>query len=102
MAFGGNGQLAAGTKVRVREPMEVPEGSVWDDDKGRTSTPVKKRLQALFFKKDRKVTAEVVYIARESEREKLRRKGQVKVRIRDSSGSAVIVTAEASVLTRAH
>ena len=101
MAFGGSVQLAAGTRVQVCESMEVPDTSTWDDDRGRISTPVKKRLQSLFFKQDRKVTGEVIYIARESEREKLRRKGQVKVRIRDASGSAVIVTAEASVLTRA-
>jgi len=100
MAFGGNGTLVAGTKVQVRDPMEVPEWSTWDDDKGRISTPVKKRLQSLFFKRDRKIRGEVIYISRESEREKLRRKGHVKVRIRDASGAALIITAEASALAK--
>ena len=101
MAIGSGIHLAAGTRVQVSQCMEVPESSIWDDDRGRSSTMVMKRLQSLFFKQDRKVTGEVIYISRESEREKLRRKGQVKVRIRDASGSAVIITAEASVLTRA-
>jgi len=102
MAFGLAKHLAAGTKVRVHSPMSVPAWSIWDDDKGRTSTPVKKRLQASFFKGDRKVVAEVMYISRESEREKLRRKGHVKVRVRDASGTCVVFTAENEALTKTH
>jgi hypothetical protein len=101
MAFGGSAQLAAGTRVQVSQSMDVPDTSVWDDDRGRSSTLVKKRLQSMFFKQDRKISGEVIYISRESEREKLRRKGLVKVRLRDASGSAVIITAEAAILARA-
>jgi hypothetical protein len=100
MSFGNNKDFAAGTKVRVSEPMEVPEWSKWDDDKGRTSGPLKKRLQQMFFRGDRKITAEIVYIASETEREKLRRKGQVKVRIKDQSGCALVITADPSRLER--
>lgn len=100
MGFMTDKSFAAGTRVKIAEAMEVPDWSKWDDDKGRLSTPVKKRLQQMFFKGDRKVTGEVVYISRETEREKLRRKGWVKVRVRDASGSAVNITAEATKLTR--
>ena len=60
MAFDDNKNLAAGTKVRIAESMDVPEWSQWDDDKGRISGSVKKRLQQMFFRGDRKLTAEVV------------------------------------------
>ena len=100
MGFNTNKFLAAGTKVRVTEPREVPTWSTWDDDKGRTSTPVKKRLQTMFFKVHKKITAEVVYIARESEREKLRRKGQIKLRIRDTNGSMLSITADPKTIKR--
>lgn len=101
MAFEKVKNLAAGTKVRVVEPMDVPEWSEWDDDKGRTSGMIKRRLQAMFFRGDKKITAEVVYIAKESERERLQRKGQIKVRLREPSGSALVITADPSKLTAA-
>jgi hypothetical protein len=94
MSFNSSKYLAVGAKVRVKEPMDVPDYSVWDDDKGRSSTPVKRRLQSMFFRGDRKITAEVMYVARESDREKLRRKGLVKLRIREASGSMVNITAD--------
>lgn len=102
MLSGANKDLAAGTKVKVADAMEVPEWSEWDDDKGRVSTPVKRRLQTLFFKGDKKVHGEVMYIGKEVLREKLRRLGRVKVRVRDNSGSAVVITAEVAKLARTH
>jgi hypothetical protein len=94
-------QVAAGTKVRISESMDVPHWSEWEDDKGRTSVPTKRRLQQLFFRGDKKVNGEVVYIAKESEREGLRRLGQVKVRVREASGATVTITVEASKLVQA-
>ncbi len=102
MAFNESKHLAVGTKVRVNDPMEVPEWSTWDDDKGRTSGPVKKRLQTSFFKGDKKVSAEIVYVSKESEREKLRRKGQIKVRVKDQSGCMLTITADPARLTKLH
>ena len=102
MSFESNKYLAVGTKVRVAEPMDVPEWSTWDDDKGRTSSPVKKRLQAAFFRGDKKVTAEIVYIAKESERERLRRKNQIKVRVREASGSMLNITADPTTLVKSY
>jgi len=93
--------LSAGTKVRIREGGPVPTYSSWDDDGQRTSTPVKKRLQSLFFKGDRKVQAEVVFISSEGERDRLRSKGLVKVQLRDSAGSIIIVTAASEALVAA-
>lgn len=100
MSFGARKDFAAGTKVMMGEPGEIPEWSTWDDDKGRISGPVKKRLQSMFFRADRKISAEVVYIASEEERDRLRRKGRVKVRIRDQSGCAIVITADPSKLVK--
>ena len=102
MAFNQSKYMAAGSRVRVTEPMDVPEWSTWDDDKGRTSGSVKRRLQASFFRGDRKISAEVVYISKESEREKLRRKGQIKLRLREASGTMLSITADPSRLVKSH
>lgn len=93
--------IAAGTRVKITESMDVPRWSECDDDKGRTSVPTKRRLQLLFFRGDKKVSAEVVYISNESEREKLQRLGRVKVRVREPSGSCVVFTAAASDIKKA-
>jgi hypothetical protein len=102
MAFDQKKYMAVGSKVRVSEPMEVPDWSTWDDDRGRTSSSVKRRLQAAFFRGDRKVSAEVVYISRESEREKLRRQGRIKLRVREPSGAMLSITADPSHLVKTY
>lgn len=86
--------LSVGSKVFVTQAMDAPDGIEWDDDAGRTSGLLKKRLIASFFKQDKRISAEVVYIAKESEREKLRRKGLVKIRLRHQSGSMLTITVE--------
>jgi hypothetical protein len=101
MGFNMSKYMAAGTKVKVVTPTQVPEWSTWDDDRGRTSSSVKKRMQSKFFRGDTKITAEVMYISRDSERERLRRKGQVKVKIRDQAGTSLAITADAENLKRA-
>ncbi len=93
--------LAAGTKVKVVEPTTVPPWSECDDDKGRTSVPTKRRLQQLFFRGDRKIAAEIVYIPNEDERDKLRRLGRIKVRVREPAGSSIAFTAPIDGLTKA-
>ncbi len=98
MSFDGNKYLAVGAKVRVAAPMEVPDWSTWDDDHGRISASIKKRLQTMFFKGSDKITAEIIFVSKESEREKLRRQGRVKVRLRDQSGCTLVITAESGQL----
>lgn len=93
--------LSAGTRVKVRGGGPVPSWSTWDDDHQRTSTPVKKRLQKMFFGGDRKIQAEVVFIANESERDRLRSQGRVKVQLRDAAGSSIVVTAGSEDLVQA-
>ncbi len=93
--------LSVGTKVKVINPGDVPENSTWDDDGGRTSSMIKKRLQSQFFGGNSKILAEVMYIARESEREKLRRKGLIKLRLRDPAGCMINITADPSTLAPA-
>lgn len=93
--------LAAGTKVTIAKAMDVPTWSECDDDKGRTSAPIKRRLQQLFFRGDKKVTAEVIYIPNETERDKLRRMNRVKVRVREAAGTAAVFTAPADGITKA-
>ncbi len=85
--------LGAGARVKVKNPGPVPTWSTWENDQ-RTSTSVKRRLQQLFFKGDRRITGHVVYIASESQRDRLKSKGKVKVELRDPAGSSVIVLAE--------
>jgi hypothetical protein len=102
MAFDMKKYLAVGTKVRVAEPMEVPEYSSWDDDHGRISASLKKRLQAMFFRGDRKLGAEIVYISKESERERLRRKGLIKIRLKDPAGCMLTLTADPNTLVPCH
>ncbi len=91
-------RVGAGARVRVKAPGPVPEWSTWDDDGQRTSTPVKKRLQQLFFRGDKRVMAEVVYIASESVRERLKSRNQIKVELRDPAGASIIITADATNL----
>ena len=100
MGFDTSKHMAAGTKVKVKVPMQVPDWSKWDDDRGRTSSSVKKRMQSKFFGGDSKIIAEVMHISRESEREKLRRKGWIKIKIRDQAGTSLAITADAEKLKR--
>lgn len=95
-----NKDFSSGTKVSIKEKSEVPSWSEWDDDRGRISTSVKKNLQKKFFNKDSKLTAEVVYITSESEREKLRKQGRTKIRVRDSSGSTIVFIVETNSLKK--
>ncbi len=92
--------LSAGTKVKVITPGDPPAWSEWDDDKGRTGPPVKKRLRAQFFRGDPKIQAEIVYIANESDRDALKKKGRAKVRIKESSGSQLVITADLNNLKK--
>jgi hypothetical protein len=91
--------LSVGSKVKVAQPMDAPDGVKWDDDAGRTSGLLKKRLISSFFKQDQRITAEVVYIGRESEREALRRKGLIKIRLRHISGSMLTISMDPRYLT---
>jgi hypothetical protein len=94
MAFNMSKHVSVGSRVSIRKPMDTPDWSTWDDDKGRTSAKVKKRLQAMFFQGNRKVQAEVMYVSKESERAKLRRKGLVKIRLKHPSGCMLSITAD--------
>ena len=91
----------AGTKVKVTQSMEVPISSTWDDDRGRLSTPAKKKLLQRFFGGSQKITAEIVYVSKESERNKLKKAGQIKIRLRESSGATLIITVDPKILTKA-
>ncbi len=93
--------LPAGTRVRVITPGDPPPWSEWDDDGGRTGGSVKKRMQQMFFRGDRKISAEVVFIGSEAERDELRRKGRVKVRLREAAGTIITITADAHNLKKA-
>ena len=93
--------LSSGTRVKVKNPGPVPTHSTWDDDGQRTSTPVKRRLQTLFFQGHQKVAAEVLHISSESERDRLKSKGMCKLQIRDSAGSLIVITAPLENLKRA-
>ncbi len=86
-------RISAGVRVRVKEPGPVPGWSTWECDGHRTSNSVKRRLQQLFFKGDRRITAAVVYIASEAERNRLKRDNRLKVELRDPAGCSIVITA---------
>lgn len=93
--------MASGTRVRVARPGPVPPWSEWDDDRGRTSGPVKRRMQEMFFRGDRKLTAEIAWVTSESERDELGRKGRVKIKVKESAGTVLIITADRENLQKA-
>jgi hypothetical protein len=90
-----------GSKVRLTAPMEAPIWCEWDDDRGRVSNHVKATIRDRFFKCDTKVGAEIIHIPSEVEREKLRKLGRTKVRLRMPSGEGIIITVELAHLTKA-
>ena len=94
-------RLTAGARVKIKTPGPVPAGSSWDCDGQRTSTSVKRKMQQLFFKGDKRISGQVVYISRESERVRLKRDGNVKVEIRDAAGVILVLTTPADSLTAA-
>ena len=98
MAFNMSKHVSVGSRVSILKPMETPEWSTWDDDKGRTSATVKRRLQAMFFQGNRKIQAEVMHVSKESERTKLRDRGLVKIRLRDPCGCMLAIIADPSNL----
>lgn len=93
--------VSAGTRVKIRDAGPVPAWSEWENDGGRTSTPVKKRLQKQFYSGDKRVSAEVIYVGNESERDKLRNLGRVKIELRDQAGSMLVITAPTDNLAKA-
>jgi hypothetical protein len=93
--------ISAGMKVKLVAPMAVPTWCEFDDDRGRVSKHVKQAIRDRFFKADPKLTAEILHISREGEREKLRKAGRTKVRVRMSSGDTVVLTVEVEKLVRA-
>ena len=97
----GSTHLNSGTRVKVKNPGPVPQHSTWDDDGQRTSTPVKRRLQTLFFAGNQKIAAEVIHITSESERDRLKSKGMCKIQVREPSGSLIVITAPLENLKRA-
>lgn len=94
-------RLSSGTAVRVRHAGPVPHWCECDDDRGRTSGPVKKRMQEMFFRGDRKIRAEIAWVTSESERDELARKGRVKIKVRESSGTTLTFTASTENLEKA-
>lgn len=93
--------LSVGSKVRMIAPIPVPNWCDFDDDRGRVAKHVKNVIRDKFFNADPKLSAEIVHVARETEREKLRKEGKAKVRVRMPSGDTIVITVELNMLTRA-
>jgi hypothetical protein len=92
--------LSAGSKVKLVGAMPVPPWCTFDDDRGRVSTHVKNVIRERFFAADPKLSAEIVHVPNETEREKLRKAGRSKVRVRMPSGDTVTITVETDKLTK--
>lgn len=93
--------FSTGSKVKLIAPMEVPTWCEWDDDRGRVSNHVKQVIRERFFKGDTKLSAEIIHVSSETEREKLRKQGHTKVRVRMPSGDTIVITVELEKLTKA-
>lgn len=93
--------ISPGTKVRLIAPMEVPLWCQWDDDRGRVSNHVKQTIRDRFFKCDNKLTAELIHVPNETQREKLRKLGRAKVRIRTPAGETIVIVVDIDKITRA-
>lgn len=96
-----NQTFSAGQKVILTAAMTAPAWCVCDDDKGRVAKHVKKTILERFFKVDKKLTCEIVYVSNEVEREKLRKAGRAKVRVRTPAGECIIIPIEINKLKRA-
>lgn len=93
--------LSAGSKVKLIAATPVPSWCLFDDDRGRVSTHVKNVIRERFFAADPKLTAEIVHVPNETEREKLRKAGRTKVRVRMPSGDTITITVELDKLKKA-
>jgi len=93
--------LVSGTPCKVITPGPPPPGIEWDDDHQRTSSQLKKRMIENFFRGNKKMKAEIAWITSESVRDQLRRKGFMKVKVRESAGSMITFTAPAANLRKA-
>lgn len=94
-------ELAVGSRVKLVAPMDVPAWCEYDDDRGRVSKHAKDVIRERFFKCDPKLTSEIIHVANETERTRLRRAGRTKVRVRLPSGDTIIITVELEKLTKA-
>ena len=95
-----NQVLSVGSKVKLIAPIAVPTWCEWDDDRGRVSKHTKAKIRDRFFNGDTKVSAELVYVPRETEREKLRKLNRTKIRLRLPCGESIIIPVELDHLTR--
>jgi hypothetical protein len=93
--------FSVGSKVKLIASMTVPAWCEFDDDRGRVSRHAKQVIRDRFFKGDTKLAAEIVHVANETERDKLRRAGRGKVRVRLPSGDTIVITVELDKLTNA-
>jgi len=93
--------LTIGSKVRIAKPMAVPPWCEYDDDRGRVAKHVKNVIRERFFKGDTKLNAEIVHVPNETQREKLRKAGRTKVRVRMPSGETIVITVEMDNLVKA-
>jgi hypothetical protein len=94
-------QFSSGMSVRVKRSGPIPTWSKCDDDRGRTSGAVKRRLQQQFFRGEKRLRAEIAWITSESERDELARKGRVKVKVKESAGTTLVFIAGADNLEKA-
>jgi hypothetical protein len=97
-----NSSWPPGSKVKINQATTAPDWSKWDDDRGRTCTSVKKQLRDKFYHGEEKLSVEVIYVAKESERERLRKQGRTKVRLRDPAGASIILEVDAACLIKSN
>ena len=90
----------SGTTVRsVELHLNIPKVK-WDDDFQKTSPYVKKQLIRKFFSQNKKVKGEIIYITSESKKMELKKKSLIKIRLKEISGTSVIISCPINYLEK--
>lgn len=93
-------QFSSSTKVTVAEPGQPPQDLKWVKDL-HVNPRTRKQLIEGFWNQHRRISGQVMFVASDSEREKLRREGKVMVRISDLSAQHITVIVPATLLKKA-
>ena len=92
--------LSTSTKVQVANPGSPPNNLEWVRDI-HINPRTRKQLIEGFWKRKRGVSGQVAYVANESDRERLRKEGKLRILIRDPSSQTITVIVPENLLEHA-
>ncbi len=92
--------LSAASPVRISEPGPPPADVGWVRDI-RLNPRTRRQLIEGFWKGHKNVSGQVAYVANESDRDRLRRKGMIMINLRDVSAQKVTIIIPAKFVRHA-